>query len=146
MQLAKDSRDLLALFEESGVDYAVVGAFALAFHARPRFTGDLDVWVHASPANAVRVLDALGKFGFGGLGLSEADFLDPDQVVQLGHAPSRVDLLTGLTGVSNEAILQGRMRGTIGGLSVWFLGREELRKNKKALGRPQDLADLALLG
>ncbi len=145
MQLAKDSRDLLALFEEGGVEYAIVGAFALAFHAKPRFTGDLDLWVHPEPANAARVLDALSKFGFGSLGLNEADFLDPDQVVQLGHAPSRVDLLTGLTGVPSEEILQGRVRATLGDLPVWFLGREQLRKNKGALGRPQDLADLALL-
>jgi hypothetical protein len=145
MNLAKDLKELLELFESSGVDYAIAGAFALAYHAKPRYTGDLDLWIRPTQSNAAKVLSALKAFGFGGLALDEADLLSPDQVLQLGRAPVRVDLLTGLTGLTSEEILAGRVRASLGGVDVWYLGKAELRKNKEALGRPQDLADLSLL-
>jgi len=146
MNLAKDLRELLELFESNGVEYVIVGAFALAYHAKPRYTGDLDLWIRPTPANAANIIGSLKAFGFGSLALDESDLLDPDQVVQLGHAPVRVDLLTGLTGISNEEIWAGRVRGDLGGMRAWYLGKSELKKNKQALGRPQDIADLELLG
>lgn len=142
---AQRLRELLELFESNGVGYAVVGAFDLAHHAKPRCTGDLDLWVRPAPSNAANTVRALKAFGFASLALGEIDFLGPDQVVQLGHAPVREDLLTGLTGVSNDKIIAGRVRGSLGGVDVWYLGKAELRKNKAALGRLQDLADLELL-
>jgi len=134
------------LFNEHEVEYVIVGAYALAFHGVPRFTGDLDVLVCPSPANAGRILSALGDFGFGSLDLKPEDFMSPDSVVQLGVAPVRIDILTSLTGVTWQEADEGKTEGPYGDINVDFLGRKELIANKKALGRKKDLADLEALG
>jgi hypothetical protein len=145
MKLTKDLREFIESFLSSKVEFMVVGAVALAHHGMPRFTGDLDLLVRPSEANAARILGALTQFGFGGLGLSVADFTTPDQVIQLGYPPVRVDLLTGITGVSFNEAWAGRSEGELDGLPVSMLGKAELIKNKRAVGRPQDLADVARL-
>ena len=94
MDAQPDFRELLGLFNSHGVEYLVVGAYALAFHGAPRNTGDIDLLVRALPENAQRIVTALEAFGFGTLGLKCEDFLQPDQVVQLGVPPVRVDILT----------------------------------------------------
>jgi len=146
MDLQPDFRDLLASFNASGVEYLVVGGYALAFHGAPRYTGDLDLLVRPTPANARRVLDALAAFGFGGLGLTAADFTAPDNVIQLGVPPVRVDLLTSLTGVTWEEAWQGRQPGAYGDVAVSFIGRSAFVANKRATGRLRDLADIEDLG
>jgi len=82
------------------VEYMIVGAYALAYHGAPRFTGDIDIFVHLSPANAQNILSALADFGFGSFNLTAEDFQNPDSVVQLGVPPVRIDIITSLTGVS----------------------------------------------
>ena len=146
MEVQPDFRELLALFNKHGVEYLVVGGYALAFHGAPRFTGDIDLLVRADERNAARVVDALGEFGFGSLGLAPRDFTSPDQVIQLGTPPVRVDLLTSLTGVSWEQAVASRVRGSYGDVPVYFIGREEFIANKRATGRKRDLADLEALG
>jgi glycine/D-amino acid oxidase-like deaminating enzyme len=146
MALPKDSKEFIGLLISHGVDFVVAGAFAVGFWGRPRFTGDLDILIRAEPANAARLLAALETFGFGNLGLSSADFCSPGRVVQLGVQPNRIDILTSLTGVDFEEVWSGRRTGSLDGLPVCFLGRAELVKNKRATGRPQDLADLEALG
>jgi hypothetical protein len=146
MEIQKDFRDLLALFNKHHVDYLIAGAYALAFHGVPRFTGDLDLLVKTDGGNARRVLTALDEFGFGSLELTSEDFMKPGMVIQLGVAPVRVDLLTSLTGVSEADAFAGRAAGRYGELSVHFLGRDEFIRNKKAIGRKKDLADLEALG
>jgi hypothetical protein len=123
----------------------VVGAFAVAFHGRPRYTGDIDVLVRPEPSNAARIAGAIHDFGFAASGLNAEDFTKPDQVIQLGVAPNRIDLLTSLTGVSFAEVWENRTRGDIDGVPVWFIGRDALARNKQATGRPQDLADLEWL-
>jgi hypothetical protein len=146
MEVQEDFRELLAFFTAHGVDYLIVGAHALAYHGAPRSTGDLDILVRPTQNNAQRIIKALEDFGFGGVGLTYADFTGPDAVVQLGVAPVRVDIVTSLTGVSWEEAAEGRAQGKYGHVVVHFLGKKELIRNKQALGRKKDLADLEALG
>lgn len=142
----QDFRDLLALFNAHEVDYVVVGAHALAFHGAPRFTGDLDVLVRPDPDNARRVLSALDEFGFGSLGLTAEDFAEPGNVVQLGVAPVRIDIITSLSGVSWDEVQSGRTTAEFGDQTVYYLGRQQLVLNKRAVGRKKDIADLEAIG
>jgi hypothetical protein len=123
----------------------VVGGYAVALHGYPRYTKDLDIWVEMSAENAGRIIRAIEQFGFESLGLGEKDFLVEDQVIQLGYAPNRIDLMSTIPGVAFEECYQKRIRVEIDGEMVDFIDLESLRKNKKAAGRLQDLADLEKL-
>ncbi|MGB6001660.1 MAG: hypothetical protein WBI00_14360 [Thermoanaerobaculia bacterium] len=118
---------------------------ALAFHAKPRFTKDIDILVEPSADNAKRLMQALDDFGFGDVGLTEGDFSAPGAIVQLGVAPNRIDLITAIDGVTFDEAWQGRVRGRFGSQEVFYLGKTELIRNKQASGRKQDLADLEWL-
>ncbi|NPV60473.1 MAG: hypothetical protein HPY75_12555 [Actinobacteria bacterium] len=146
MEVEQDFKELLESLNAHDVEYVIVGAYALAFHGVPRFTGDMDILVRPSPENAARILSALEDFGFGSLGLVPDDFQKPDHVVQLGVSPIRVDILTSITGVTWEEADAGKAIGTYGGVQVRFLGRDQVIANKRALGRKKDLADLESLG
>jgi len=146
MDIQPDFRDLLALLNAHNVEYLVVGGYALAFHGAPRATGDLDILVKPDPENAQRLVDALAEFGFASLGLTVEDFTKPEQVVQMGVPPIRVDLITSLTGVSWEEAVCGRAAGTYGDLPVHYIGRDQFVANKRATGRQKDLADIEALG
>ncbi len=143
--LNKDFREFVELLGSAGVEYLVVGGYALAAHGHPRYTGDLDIWIRSTPANVDRLLQALSRFGFGSLGLKRDDFLQPDAVVQLGYPPSRIDLLTVLSGVDFDACYPNRVEMTIAGVLLPFIGLEEFRANKRASGRAKDIADLESL-
>jgi hypothetical protein len=145
MALSSDWREFLELLNARGVDYVVVGAHCLAFHGRPRYTGDLDVLVRPSKSNAIALVALLKEFGFAGSKFTPVDFAESDQVIQLGRPPDRIDLLTSLTGVTLEEAFKGKFSAEIEGIPVFILGKEQLIQNKRALGRPQDLADLAEL-
>jgi hypothetical protein len=145
MALSSDLREFLELLNVRSVDYVVVGAHSLAFHGRPRFTGDLDVLIRPSKTNAVALVELLCEFGFTGSKFIPVDFTESDQVIQLGRPPNRIDLLTGLTGVTNEEAFDGKVAADIDGIPVFVLGKKELIQNKRAVGRPQDIADLAEL-
>ncbi len=146
MDVFPDFRDWLASLNSRGAEYVVVGAYALAHHGVPRNTGDLDLYVRPSPENASRIVAALQDFGFGSLGLKEADFLQPGQVIQLGRPPVRIDLLTSISGVAWEEAEAGKVPGRYGDVPVAFLGRAQLVANKRACGRTKDRADLEALG
>lgn len=146
MEVQPDFRDLLASFQRHGVEFVIVGAYALAFHGVPRSTGDMDILLDASRENAGRVLAALEDFGFGSLGLTVEDLTIPDRVIQLGVAPVRIDLLMSISGVSWEDAVSGRVRAPYGDVPVWFLGKKEFVANKRATGRKKDLADLEAIG
>ena len=137
-----DFRDMLSALSAEGVEFLVVGAYAVAAHGAPRATGDLDVWVRPTPENARRVLRALGAFGAPLGGLSAADLVLPDLVYQVGVPPRRIDLLTGIDGVSFEAAFPRRIEVVEGALRVPVLGRADLLVNKRAAGRAKDLADI----
>ena len=145
MEVQRDFRDLLELLNAHKVEYMIVGAYALAFHGAPRYTG-MDIYVKPDPVNAQCIMAALSDFGFGSVELSAADFEVEDKVVQLGFPPVRVDIVTSITGVSWEEAGSGRIEGTYGDVRVYFVGREQFISNKRVLGRKKDLADLEALG
>ncbi len=142
MKLASDFKDLLRSFDAECVEYAIVGGYAVAYHGYARFTKDLDILVVPTEENAKRVLKALESFGFGGVGLRIEDFSQPDQIVQLGRPPLRIDLITSLTGVDAAEVVAHRVRDPSEDLDLWFINKADLVRNKSASRRPQDLADL----
>jgi hypothetical protein len=146
MEIQKDFKELLELFNAHKVEYLIVGGYALAFHGAPRFTGDIDLLIKPDSENAKRILTALAEFGFGSLELSEADFTVSQRVVQLGVPPVRIDIMTSLTGILWEKAIAGKVPGNYGQTTVHFIGKEDLIANKKVLGRKKDLADLEALG
>lgn len=146
MEVQPDFRDLLALFNAHQVEYMIVGGYALAFHGAPRYTGDIDIFVRPTSENARRILTALDEFGFGSLGLTVEDFESPDNVVQLGAPPVRIDLITSITGVSWEDALSDCVDGKYGELPVKYIGLDRFISNKRATGRKKDLSDLEALG
>ena len=146
MPLHSDLREFIELLNSHRVEYLIVGAHALAFHGHPRYTGDIDILVRASPENAGRLAQVISAFGFADTGLGAKDFLTPDQIVQLGQPPNRVDLLTSITGVGFDEAWANRAPAKLEGLPVFFIGLDSLVKNKKATGRTQDQADLEALG
>ncbi len=146
MEVQNDFKELLELFNEHKVEYMIVGSYALAYHGVPRFTGDIDIFVHSTPENAQKILSALTDFGFGSLNLTIDDFQNPDSVVQLGVPPIRIDIITSITGVSWEEADNGKEKGMYADLPVYFLGRKQYIDNKRAIGRKKDLADLESLG
>jgi hypothetical protein len=141
----RDFVDMLSALSEVGAEYLVVGAHALAAHGTPRATGDLDIWVRPTQANAARVWRALLAFGAPLTEVAEADLREPDIVFQIGVPPSRVDLLTSISGVEWTQAWAGRIQVVISGLEIPVLGRAELIANKRASGRAKDLADLDAL-
>jgi len=140
--LEDDLREFIELLNALKVRYIIVGAFAVAYHGYPRYTGDIDLFIERSPENAQGILNAIQQFGFGDLGISSEDFLQADQVIQLGIAPNRIDLLTFLSGVEFQEAWATRVQGEIAGLSVPIISKELLKKNKAASARSQDMADL----
>jgi hypothetical protein len=142
MEAQKDFKELLKLFNKHKVEYAIVGAYALAFYGSPRYTGDLDLAVKPGADNAGKIVKALEEFGFKSLGLKVEDFSLPRKVVQLGVAPVRIDILTSLTGVDWAQAAKNFSAGKYGNVKVNFIGKQEFVANKKALGRHKDLADI----
>jgi len=139
--LSKDFKEFIELLNGHKVRYLVVGGYAVAFHGYPRYTKDLDIWIELSPENAHNVLKALDEFGFGSMGLKSEDFLETDQIIQLGYPPNRIDILTTLKEINFEDCFKARVAVDIQGLKINFIDLENLKQNKRATGRPQDLAD-----
>jgi hypothetical protein len=123
----------------------VLGGYAIAFHGHPRYTKDLDIWLELSLENAEKTLQALEDFGFGGMGLTAQDFLQTGQVIQLGYPPNRIDLINSPDGVDFTQCYFSRVEVEIDGVLICVIDIENLKKNKKASGRLQDLADLEKL-
>lgn len=140
-----DFSDLFAALNEAEVNYLLIGAHAVAFHAEPRYTKDLDVWVEATPTNAARVMQALRSFGAPLAGVTESDFAGAAVTLQIGVAPNRIDIATAIDGVTFASAWPNRVESVYGEHPIWVIGRSELATNKRAAGRPQDLLDLTLL-
>jgi hypothetical protein len=141
----RDFAEMLSALSAAGVRFLIVGAHALAAHGAPRATGDLDIWIDATPENAVRVLAALRIFGAPLLDLSAADLCTPETVFQIGVPPARIDILTSISGVEFGDAWSRRIEVPIGDLRIGTIGRTDFIANKKASGRPKDLLDLELL-
>ena len=140
--LTDDFKEFLRLLNAHGVDYLLIGGYAVALHGYPRATIDLDVWVHASTDNADRIMAALRAFGFDSPLLEPRLFLAPDQIVRFGVPPFRIELMTTLSGVEYDACRARAVVHDVDGVPVPVISREDLKTNKRASGRHKDLADL----
>ena len=140
-----DFKDLLQLFNANGVEYLIVGGYAVIEYTEPRYTKDLDLWVRAEPANSERVFRALAQFGAPLAGMTPADFSEEGFVFQIGVAPVRVDILMSVDGLAFADAWPNRTRADFDGVSVWIVSRADLIRTKQAAGRPQDLIDVANL-
>lgn len=138
-----DFAEILSELSAAGVEYIVVGAFAVAAHGNPRATGDIDIWVRPTRENAARVLQALRAFGAPLFGLSIDDLVDEQTVFQIGVAPVRIDILAGIDGVTFEDAWPRRVSAMLGSSKAPVLSLIDLAANKRAAGRPKDLVDLA---
>jgi hypothetical protein len=143
--LNSDFHDILSAFSEEKVEFMLVGAYAVAAHGLPRATGDIDLWIECSSRNADKVWKALQKFGAPLYELTKQDLITPGTVIQLGIVPRRIDILTQITGVEFAEAQPHRLTVNVDGLDVPVISREHLLKNKRAVGRPQDQADVARL-
>lgn len=145
MHLQRDLKEFIALLNSEAIDYLIVGAHALAYHGRPRYTGDLDIAVRLSPETAARLTSIMEAFGFEEAALSQKDFLDARQVVQLGVPPNRIDIIMSLDGVSFDDAWAARIDTRIDGVDTHVISREHLIQDKRATVRPQDLVDIEAL-
>jgi hypothetical protein len=145
MNLFPDWREFIELLNAHSVEYIIVGAWARAFHGIPRSTGDIDFLVRPTLENAERLVRVLHNFGFASLDVTREDFELPDRIVQLGVEPYRIDIITGISGVTFDEAWNDRVQGEIEGLPASFLSLRMFRRNKQASGRPKDLADLDAL-
>jgi hypothetical protein len=143
--LNEDFVDLLRALSAAEARFLVVGGYAVAIPGRPRATKDLDVWVQPTLENAGRVMRALVEFGAPLQDLVERDLATPGVWFQMGLAPNRVDVITEVPGLSFDSAWERRTEAIIDGLVVPVVGLEDLIANKRASGRPQDLADVAAL-
>ena len=141
----RDFAEMLSALSEAGAEFLIVGAHALAAHGAPRATGDLDIWVSPTPANARRVMQALTAFGAPLHDLTLDDLTRSDTVFQIGVPPSRVDILTGVSGVQFDDAWLRRVPLDVEGAAVSVISREDFIRNKRATGRPKDLADIEAL-
>ncbi len=143
--LNPDYRDILSGFFEEKVEFLLVGAYALAVYGLPRATGDIGLWIRRSGENVRRVARALVRFGAPSSNISEEELKTPGTVLQIGVAPRRIGILTSIDGVDFDDAWRDRTEVDIEGLEIPVIGRVHLIRNKKAVGRLQDLADIARL-
>ena len=140
--LNNDYKEFIKLLNKNNVKYLVVGGYALAFHGYPRYTKDIDIWIWLNKENSEKIIKTLREFGFDSLDLTSEDFMQSGTVIQLGKQPNRIDLLTSVTGLDFDECYSSRDEIDIDDTKVCFVDKENFKKNKKAVGRHQDLADL----
>jgi predicted nucleotidyltransferase len=140
--LNQDFKEFIQSLNNNDVRYLVIGGYAVAYHGHPRYTKDIDIWIEIDPDNAANVIKALDEFGFSSLGLKAEDFLNAGEVIQLGYPPNRIDIVTAPDGVDFPTCYTARISVEIDGVMVNFIDIENLKQNKLASGRKQDLADI----
>ena len=145
MNVEKDFREFFALLNGHDVRYLVIGGFAYSFYAEPRYTKDIDILINNSQENTGKLIKALHTFGFTDTALSQKDFLEPGQVIQLGVAPVRIDILTSIKGIDFRNLWENRVAGRYGDIEVLFISKKDLIRLKRLSGRKQDFADIEKL-
>lgn len=141
MKNEKDFKEFIELLNSHKARYVIVGGYAFSYHAEPRFTKDLDFFIDRSKENSRRMVRVLEGFGFKELELEPGDFEKPGQMIQLGYAPLRIDIVTSISGVSFEQCWRNKVAGKFGGVPAFYISVKDLIRNKRAAGRPQDLVD-----
>lgn len=145
MNIEKDFREFIGLLNAYEVRYLIIGGFAYSFYAEPRYTKDIGILIERSEENSVHLIDALHDFGFSDITLSQKDFLETEQVIQLGVDPIRIDILTSIKGIDFQKLWDNRVSGRYGDIDVWFIAKKDLIQIKRLSGRKQDLADIEKL-
>jgi predicted nucleotidyltransferase len=145
MKVEKDYEELFKFLNRHKVKYCIIGAYAVAFYIKPRYTKDIDLLIEASVENSERIVKALDDFGFKSLKLSSKDFRAKGKIIQLGYEPLRVDFLTSVQGCSFKEAWENREIGDYGAERIYFIGLDDLIKIKKRSNRLQDKIDLELL-
>lgn len=145
MEVQKDIREFIESFHFHKVEFLLVGGYAMAFHGYVRFTEDIDFFIAPTPENSKRILAALKDFGIPANEFFEADFQTPEQVIQIGRSPNRIDILTSISGVSWDQAWKSKIKISIGGIPLWLIGKNDLIANKLASARPQDVVDASRL-
>ena len=145
MKVEKDYEELLKLLNKHKVKYCIIGAYAVAFYAKPRYTKDIDILIEPSIDNAQRILRVLEEFGFKDLSITQDDLIVEGNILQLGYEPIRIDLLTNLEGFLFQDIWRNRTAGEYGSEMVFFIGLDDLIRHKKQIDRPTDRIDVDLL-
>jgi len=141
MELNKNFKEFIELLNEHKVKYLVIGGYAVNFHGYPRYTKDIDFWFWTTEPNVEKLIEVIKDFGFGSLKFETADFMEPENIIQLGYEPYRIDLLVDVEGVDFEACYDRRTEAELDGVMVNFLSIQDLIEAKKKAGRLQDLAD-----
>jgi hypothetical protein len=144
--LNKDFKEFVQFLNANGVEYLVVGGYALMAHGHPRYTGDIDFWVNPARENIANLLAALAQFGFASVGLKEDDFFVEQAVIQLGFPPARIDLMVAVSGVEFAGAYKSRLEVDLDDTRINVINRDDFIRNKQATGRPKDLIDLKELG
>ena len=142
MILSQDFEDFIKLLNEHHVDYLIVGGYAMAFHGKPRYTGDLDIWIDISESNALKLLMVIRDFGFSSLGFSKEDFLKENLINQIGYPPLRIDIITSIDGVEFDHAYASKLVIELEGFPANYIGLDQLIANKKASARKIDLSDV----
>ena len=145
MELARDFSEFIDLLNKHELDYLVVGGYALGFHGRPRYTGDLDIWIDISERNAAKMVQVIDDFGFATLGLEKEDFLQKGYITQIGYPPLRIDILNDIDGVVFKEAYKNKLVIDIEGIEVNYIGYNDLILNKEASGRNKDITDIKSL-
>jgi hypothetical protein len=145
LPLNADWSEFLGVLISTGTRFLLIGGHAVAVHAEPRFTEDLDVFVNPTLANARRLRRALVLFGFGSIAPSAANLAEKGRVWMLGRKPRRIDILTSISGVTFAEAERDAVTARVGGKRIRVIGREALIKNKRASGRPKDRLDVELI-
>ena len=142
MTLARDFEDFVKLLNKHKTAYMVVGGYALAFHGKPRHTGDLDIWIKVSNSNAAKMLRVVKDFGLGSLGFTKKDFLKEGFVSQIGHPPLRIDILNSIDGVAFDKAYKNKLSIDLDNIRIDYIGLGDFIKNKQSTGRARELADI----
>ena len=145
MRVEKDFKEFIALLNKFDIRYLIIGGFAYSFYVEPRYTKDIDILISQSEKNVDKILQVLQNFGFEDIDLTEKDFFEPEQVIQLGIAPVRIDILTSLKNMEFTKLWKNRVMGHYGDIKVNFISKKYLIKLKQSSGRMQDLADIEKL-
>lgn len=141
-KLNEDFLDFIRLLDAHEVAYLIVGGYAVAIYGFPRYTGDIDFFIAIEPENARRLIRVFEEFGFGDLGLTMEDFLQEDFVIEVGREPRKIQILTGIDGVTFSECYESRQEIDYEGLRLKLIGKSDLIRNKRASGRPKDIIDL----
>lgn len=145
MKVEKDFEEFFALLNKHKVRYCIVGSYAVAFYAKPRYTKDIDILIEPSQKNAKKMVSSLNEYGFQSLKFSEKNFSTKGKIIKVGYEPVRIDIMTSLEGCEFEKAWKNKVKGKYGTEDVFFMGIDDLIKIKKISRRHIDQHDLELL-